>query len=398
MSKSFPRILKFAVSATALAAVTMSASFAADALRVCSDPDNLPFSKSEGADKGLYIELAELVGKRLGSPVEYVWWLSFNQRRALRTTMEGCDAYFALPADAQYRVRGLVKSNAFLSVSYAIVAPQGMKVSALSDLKVKKIGVLHGSPPQILLATQEGYSASTFRSQEEVFAALIAKEIDVALLWGPSAGFDNKTQYSNRWQVIPINGESLGGQVAVAISNEKPQLKDQINQALEDLKPEILQLSEKYGFPMQAPLKVNISNTENHYARLDALRAKSSAYRSSGFIKVASNQAQQREWMVANSGDSIAEAQSNFNNKCGHCHGKNGASPISERDLRKLSMRYKEEWKNVTYTTIVKGRPDFGMPTWDGILPDNEIKAIVEFLVSGRVSSFAQSPKIRRWI
>jgi mono/diheme cytochrome c family protein len=182
--------------------------------------------------------------------------------------------------------------------------------------------------------------------------------------------------------VIPINGESLGGQVAVAISNEKPQLKDQINQALEDLKPEILQLSEKYGFPMQAPLQVKTTNAENHYARLDALRAKSSAYRSSGFIKVASNQAQQREWMVANSGDSIAEAQSNFNNKCGHCHGKNGASPISERDLRKLSMRYKEEWKNVTYTTIVKGRPDFGMPTWDGILPDNEIKAIVEFLAT----------------
>ena len=382
MSKSFPRIVKFAVSATALAAVTMSASFAADALRVCSDPDNLPFSKSEGADKGLYIELAELVGKRLGSPVEYVWWLSFNQRRALRTTMEGCDAYFALPADAQYRVKGLVKSNAFLSVSYAIVAPQGMKVTALSDLKVKKIGVLHGSPPQILLATQEGYTASTFRSQEEVFAALIAKEIDVALLWGPSAGFDNKTQYSNRWQVIPINGESLGGQVAVAISNEKPQLKDQINQALEDLKPEILQLSAKYGFPMQAPLQVKTTNAENRYARLDTVQEKSSAYRSSGFFKVASNQAQQREWMVANSGDSIAEAQSNFNNKCGHCHGKNGASPISERDLRKLSMRYKEEWKNVTYTTIVKGRPDFGMPTWDGILPDNEIKAIVEFLAT----------------
>ena len=381
MSKSFPRIVKFAVSATALAAVTMSASFAADALRVCSDPDNLPFSKSEGADKGLYIELAELVGKRLGSPVEYVWWLSFNQRRALRTTMEGCDAYFALPADAQYRVRGLVKSNAFLSVSYAIVAPQGMKVTALSDLKVKKIGVLHGSPPQILLATQEGYKASTFRSQEEVFAALNAKEIDVALLWGPSAGFDNKTQYSNRWQVIPINGESLGGQVAVAISNEKPQLKDQINQALEDLKPEILQLSEKYGFPMQAPLQVKTTNAENRYARLDTVQAKSSAYRSSGFIKVIDKSAR-REWQVAESGDTIAEAKSNFNNKCSHCHGSNGASPISERDLRKLSMRYKEEWKSVAYTTIVKGRPDLGMPTWDGILPDNEIKAIVEFLAT----------------
>jgi len=138
MSKSLPRIVKFAVSATALASLTLSAASAADTLRVCSDPDNLPFSKSEGADKGLYIELAELVGKRLGTPVEYVWWLSFNQRRALRTTMDGCDAYFALPADAQYRVRGLVKSNAFLSVSYAIVAPQGLKITALSDLKGKK--------------------------------------------------------------------------------------------------------------------------------------------------------------------------------------------------------------------------------------------------------------------
>ena len=382
MSKSFPRIVKFAVSATALATLTMSASFAADALRVCSDPDNLPFSKSEGADKGLYIELAELVGKRLGTPVEYVWWLSFNQRRALRTTMEGCDAYFALPADAQYRVRGLVKSNAFLSVSYAIVAPQGMKVTALSDLKSQKIGVLHGSPPQILLATKDGYTASTFRSQEEVFAALNGKEIDVALLWGPSAGFDNKTQYSNRWQVIPINGESLGGQVAVAISNEKPQLKDQINQALEELKPEIEQLSEKYGFPTQAPLQVNITNSENRYARLDALRVKSSVYRSSGFIKVGSNQAQQREWIVANNGDTIAEAKSNFNNKCSHCHGSNGASPVSERDLRKLSMRYQDEWKNVAYTTITKGRPDLGMPTWGGILPDEEIKSIIEFLVT----------------
>ena len=381
MSKSFPRIVKFALSATALATVTMSASFAADALRVCSDPDNLPFSKSEGADKGLYIELAELVGKRLGTPVEYVWWLSFNQRRALRTTMEGCDAYFALPADAQYRVKGLVKSNAFLSVSYAIVTPQGTPVTALGDLKGKRIGVLHGSPPQILLATKEGYTASTFRSQEEVFAALVAKEIDAGLLWGPSAGFDNKTLYSSQWQVTPIVGESLGGQVAVAVSKEKPQLKDQINQALEDLKPEIQQLSQKYGFPTQTPLQVNSKTAEARYARLEARQTQTPAYRSSGFIKVV-DKPSKREWLVAESGDTIAEAKSNFNNKCSHCHGTNGASPVSERDLRKLSMRYKEDWKSVAYSTITKGRPDLGMPTWGGILPDEEIKAIVEFLVT----------------
>ena len=375
MSKSFNRVVKSALSAVALASITLSSSIAAEPLRVCSDPDNLPFSKSEGADKGLYIELAEMVGQRLGTKVEYVWWLSFNQRRALRNTMEGCDAYFALPADAEYKVKGLVKSNPFLNVSYAIVASKGLTVTALSELKSKKIGVLHASPPQILLASQGGYTTSTFRSQEEVFEALNKKEIDAALLWGPSAGFDNKKLFDNRWQVIPINGEGLGGQVAVAVSKDNPELKERINKALEELKPEIQQLTVKYGFPLQVPLIVNVRKTDTHYAQSTVTPAKT------GFMKV-SDKSHQREWLVAESGDTIAEAKSNFNNKCSHCHGSNGASPISERDLRKLSMRYKEEWKTVAYNTIIKGRPDLGMPTWGGILPEEEIKAIIEFLAT----------------
>ena len=375
MNKFIFRFVKTALTGTALMAATVSSSMAADALRVCSDPDNLPFSKSEGADKGLYIELADMVGQRLGAKVEYVWWLSFNQRKALRNTMEGCDAYFALPADAEYKVKGLAKSNAFLNVSYAIVAPQGLTVTTLSDLKPKKIGVLHASPPQILLASKGGYTASTFRSQEEVFEALNKKEIDAALLWGPSAGFDNKKLFDNRWQVIPINGEGLGGQVAVAVSKDNPELKERINKALEELKPEIQQLTVKYGFPLQVPLIVNVRKTDTHYAQSTVTPAKT------GFMKV-SDKPKQRKWLVAESGDTIAEAKSNFNNKCSHCHGSNGASPISERDLRKLSMRYKEEWKDVAYNTITKGRPDLGMPTWGGILPEEEIKAIIEFLAT----------------
>ena len=135
MSKSFNSALRHSLSLAALAVSAMAAPMAsADTLRVCSDPDNLPFSKSEGAEKGLYIELAEKVGQRLGTPVEYVWWLSFNQRRALRNTMEGCDAYFALPADAEYRVKGLDKSIAFLNLSYALLAPKGTGSSTVQLL------------------------------------------------------------------------------------------------------------------------------------------------------------------------------------------------------------------------------------------------------------------------
>ena len=376
MSKSFKSVLNAKLSCAALAVAAVAAPTAfADTLRVCSDPDNLPFSKSEGAEKGLYIELADKVGQRLGSPVEYVWWLSFNQRRALRNTMEGCDAYFALPADAEYRVKGLEKSNAFLSLSYALVAPKGQTFSGLTDLKGKRVGVLFGSPPQILLASSgDGYSSTTFRYQEQVFAALEKGEIDLALLWGPSAGFENKNQYQSKWQVLPISGESLGGQVAIAVSKAKPELKDQINKALEELKPEIKQLSQKYGFPSQAPLLLNSAN--KHISQKPVL-----AQKPSGFIKVGAK-AEQREWLVADATAAYdaTETRSNFNNKCSHCHAPNGASPVQERDLRKLMTRYGDNWKKVTYDTITKGRIEYGMPVWGGILPDNEIQDIIRFL------------------
>jgi len=382
MSKLFQSALKTCLSSTALAVAALASTGAyADPLRVCSDPDNLPFSKADGPDKGLYIELAEKVGQRLGTTVEYVWWLSFNQRRALRNTMDGCDAYFALPADAEYRVKGIEKSNPFLNVSYAIVSPIGQVFKGLDDLKGRNIGVLYGSPPLIMLSTREGYTWTTFRSHDELFAAMNKGELDVGLMWGPSAGFDNIKNFNSRWQVLPIKGEGLGGEVAVAVSKSKPALKEQINQALDSLKPEIQQLVKKYGFPSQAPLLIN-SASKSQMAKPHMAVAQSSANKSTGFIKVGTTQTQQREWLVASDGDSIAEAKSNFNNKCSHCHGSNGASPVSERDLRKLSMRYQSEWKDVAYTTITKGRPDLGMPTWGGILPDAEIKAIIEFLVT----------------
>ena len=355
-----------------------SSSFAAEPLRVCSDPDNLPFSKSEGPDKGLYIDLAEMVGKRLGTTVEYVWWLSFNQRRALRNTMEGCDAYFALPADAAYRVKGVEKSNAFLSVSYAIVAPAGQTFTGLADLKGKRVGVMYGSPPQILLATREGYTWNTFRTHEQMFEALDKGEVDLALMWGPSAGFDNLKLFNSRWQVLPVRGDSLTGQVAVAVSKSKPGLKDQINQALQDLQPEIDKLVVKYGFPTQAPIDLVLTTKTPLNSSSTVTAQKLPA--KSGFVRVGMKEAQKPDLVMANASLSADEAKSVFNNKCSHCHGANGASPVQERDLRKLTIRYKDEWKDVAYNTITKGRPDLGMPAWNGIIPDEEIKSLIEFL------------------
>ena len=372
-----------ALKATLLLAGVLSLSMAkADTLRFCSDPDNLPFSKSEGAEKGLYIDLADLVAKRLGSSVEYVWWLSYNQRRAIRNTMDSCDAYFALPASADYKVRGLEKSHSFLNVGYAVVAADSFKFAALDDLKGKRVGVMHGSPPHVLLSTQEGYQPKNYLNQDEIFVALAAGEVDAGILWGPSAGFDNQKKFQGRWKITPVSGQGLNGQVAVAVSKNKPELKEKINQALTELEPEIKQLQAKYGFPQAAPIALEAKGSWLAVSESIALGTEQAPMDHAAVVLPKRSVVEQSDLSsnVIKVADDVSDAKASFNSKCSHCHGQNGASPQSERDLRKLSMRYKEPWRDVAYTTITKGRPEMGMPTWGGVIADDEIKAIIKFL------------------
>src|SRR5215470_12880288 len=88
--------------------------------------DNLPFSRAEGPDRGLYVELAELVAARLGLRSEYAWFLSHYGRRAVRSTLlaDRCDAYFGLPDDADFMGRSVIRTRPFLEVGYAVIGPR----------------------------------------------------------------------------------------------------------------------------------------------------------------------------------------------------------------------------------------------------------------------------------
>ena len=364
-------IFKKGTLALALMAALMGAA-QADTLRVCADPDNLPFSKMEGPDKGLYVELAEKVAARMGSQVEYVWWLTYNQRKALRNTImqDGCDAYFALPADADYRVRGVNKTQSFLKLSYALVAPKGTQISGLNDLKNKRVGVVYGTPTHILLASRDGFQYSSFRQHEEVFAALNKGEVDVALVWGPLAGYENIHTQQARWQITSVGGEGLEGQVAVGVPKAKAELQARIDKALSELQPEIATLAAKYGFPADKPLALTVAGGQKQQlAQAQPVK--------SGFIKVS-----QDAVVVAQAEPDLAYGKTTFNNTCSHCHGSNGASPVSERDLRRLKSRYKDNWQQTALTTIQNGRSDQGMPAWKETFKEDQIKSIIAFLAT----------------
>lgn len=407
-----------------LAATTTAV--AAEPLRVCADPDNLPFSKSEGPERGLYVDLAELVAKRLNAaPVQYSWYLTYFQRRALRNTTNECDAVFALPTDADYRARGLLKTAAFLDLGYAVVSAPGFNFNNIDDLKGKRLAVQFQTNPHILLSQRNDMPFTTFKTSDEVFGALAKGEIDAGFLWGPVAGYDNLRMHGGKWKVTPLTGPDLTGQVSVAVRREKPELIKDIDTALSALKPEIAALATKYGFPQSAPVKLTIvaqtgtlpTATNLHRSAIAAPltrvvkvpdelvvsvqvqadevkkskpapkpKAAASAAKAGTNAQAAAKAAAGGAAMQTASEQAPALSPAaqlgrvRFNDQCSHCHGTDGASPLRERDVRRLKMRYDAKWRELASVTIKNGRNDLGMPPWKDILKEPDIDQLLSFL------------------
>jgi polar amino acid transport system substrate-binding protein len=399
----------------ALCALLLStAALSAEPLRVCADPDNLPFSKSDGPEHGLYVDLAELVAKKLeATPIQYTWWLTFNQRRALRNTAGECDAVFALPTDADYKARGLQKTPAFLDVGYAVVAPPSFKFNSLNDFKGKRLAVQFQTTPHILLSQLEGFTFTTYRNSDEVFAALAKGEVDASFLWGPVAGYENMKRHKGRWKVTPLTGSDMSGQVSVAVRRDKPELAKNIEAALTALKPEIAALADKYGFPRSKPVDIaqasmgrtetasSVSSTPAQAqapvkvpSHLVALIQQKPTDEALPAAKAASKQKQTAaaknakvekpaaavEALVAAMSEKATLGRVRFNDQCSHCHGTDGASPLRERDLRRIKLRYDAKWMDTALTTIKNGRAELGMPPWKDILAEAEIQQLLSFL------------------
>jgi polar amino acid transport system substrate-binding protein len=385
------------VNTLTLSVCLSSSSFAAEPLKVCADPDNLPFSKSEGPERGLYIDLAELVAKKIdATPVQYTWWLTYFQRRALRNTAGDCDAVFALPTDADYKARGLQKTPAFLDVGYALVSSPSFQFNSLNELKGKRLAVQYQTTPHILLSQLEGFSYTTFRTSDEVFDALVKGEVDASFLWGPIAGYDNKRKYADRWKVTPLTGADMNGQVSVAVRRDKPTLAKDIETALASLQTEIIALQDKYGFPRGKPVNFVVAKNMHQVvvpATMVAMIQQKTTdeavpeKKAKPEVKTKAEAKVEKKAVPAQAvevapviSESAKLGKVKFNDQCSHCHGSDGASPVRERDVRRLNIRYDAKWRDLALTTIKNGRPDLGMPAWKEILSEPEIQQVFSFL------------------
>lgn len=180
---------------------------AARALRVCADPNNLPFSNQR--EQGFENRIVALIARDLGADVTYTWWA--ERRGFIRNTLTAglCDLVPGIPATSdQVRVTPPYYRSAYVFVTRAS-APL---VTSFDDpslhhlrIGVQMIGNDHfNTPPAHALARRaiidnvRGYSVyGNYASPDppaRILDALVAGEIDVAAVWGPLAGYAVKAR------------------------------------------------------------------------------------------------------------------------------------------------------------------------------------------------------------
>nr|WP_294513925.1 transporter substrate-binding domain-containing protein [uncultured Rhodopila sp.] len=341
----------------------------AQPLRVCADPDDLPFSSAQSGPPGLYVELGRQVAQSLGRPFEPVWALSYFGKHAVRTTLlaKTCDAYVGLPGIKGFMGPQLVYSKPFLHIGYAIMAPAGQHITRLDDLSGKRVGVQFSTPPQMVLAERDDVKSVTFLNPEEAVKALEHHEVDMAFVWGPVAGYMNKTSLHGAYEVTPIAGEGMEYPVKIGFNRADADLRDKVDLALEGARPAVADLAAKYGLPTAAPIELASLDEPVMILASTSEPAPPAA-------------AEPAKEAAAPTADDVAEGHAIFNGTCSHCHGPDAVQSVRKIDLRLLHHRYGDTTATVFHETVTKGRPAKGMPNWSAVFSEDDFKKIYAYL------------------
>ena len=242
---------------------------AVTSLRVCADPNNLPFSNEKG--EGFENRIAERLADDLGLPLRYTW--KPQRRGFVRTTLNSgeCDVIMGVP-NTYDMVR---TSRPYYTSTYVFVyrRDRGYHITSLADsaLRRLKIGIhmigddYHNTPPAEALAARgiidnvKGYTIYGDYSRPNPPARLIeavAKgEVDVAIVWGPLAGYFAPRE-SVPLTIVPVPQESdITGQawtfaISMGVRHRDQGLAVLLDDLLEREQTSIDAILSDYGVPL----------------------------------------------------------------------------------------------------------------------------------------------------
>lgn len=231
------------------------------ALRICADPNNLPFSNDKG--EGFENKIAELLAAELGVPVRYTWFP--DSAGFVRTTLRAraCDLIVGTTVGAEL----LQNTNPYYRSSFSLVyrKDSGLTLTSLDDpaLRTLQIGVIAGTPPTTLMA-QKGLLGNSHSYQllvdtrfdhpaQDMVHDVAASKIDVGILWGPIAGYFAK-QEATPLVVVPLRSEGgpmrLDYRITMGVRPNEPEWKRQVNDLIRKKQAEITRILLDYGVPL----------------------------------------------------------------------------------------------------------------------------------------------------
>jgi mxaJ protein len=240
-------------------------------LRVCADPNNLPFSNARG--EGFENRLVDLVARDLGAKVQYTWWA--QRRGYVRNTLKDkrCDLW---PGVAT-QVEMLATTRPYYRSTYVFVtrADRRLDIVSFDDPRLKrlKIGVqmigddASNTPPTHALARRgitgnvRGYMLYGDYAKPNPPAAIVEAvdrgEVDVAVVWGPLAGYF-AARANHPLTLTPVQPWLDGPQwpmvfdISMGVRRDDAKLRQSLDQVLTRRAKEIAALLAGYSVPVIA--------------------------------------------------------------------------------------------------------------------------------------------------
>ena len=238
--------------------------------RVCADPNALPYSNQ--AQQGFENKLAELIARELHASVVYTW---YPQRRGfVRNTLQDyqCDVVMGVPSTLDM----LLTTIPYYRSSYVFIyrKDKGLHITSFDDpqLKQLKIGVYdfgndgNNTPPVHALLDRGvlpehfvGYSLYGDYAQpsppRDLIDAVAKGEVDIAVGWGPIAGYFAQ-QEPVALEIVPVSPaidlpfRPYVYDMSIGVRREDKPLKEALDDILTRHKQEIRQLLVSFGVPM----------------------------------------------------------------------------------------------------------------------------------------------------
>ena len=245
------------------ASVSAKAENADGVLRVCADPQNMPFSNEKG--EGFENKLIDLIAAKLDLHVSYVWLPQVMGHVATLPDDTDCDVLMGYAQGT-----GLIEdTNPYYRTSYVLIYRQDDKslagVQSLADdrLKSKKIGILARTPPVSamaingLMANSRSFEVKGDRNAagavEDVIAAIASGEIDAGILWGPLGGYFAQNA-KVPLALIPLVKEKAGPAtiypITMGVRPNEPEWKHKLNKLIADNQADIYAMLSEYNVPL----------------------------------------------------------------------------------------------------------------------------------------------------